>query len=481
MTFAGSDRRLRWFSRIIRAAVVGAIVVVSIAIAFWLIATRPAIDRAPPTEHARSVTAILAERRPVARLWQGHGAARPRDAADVAAEVAGVVQVRPEGIEAGARVRAGDVIVRLDDADYANQLEAAQQSVAALTAQRATLEAEQAQLDSQIVQIQEQIDVTEEEIRRWGEARASGAASEIEQLRLRGTLAGLREALAALTGQLSQIPSRRERIEAEIGAQRNSANTAQRNLERTRIIAPLDGYLQSVNVDVGEFVAVGTPVARIVDLSRIEIPIRIGASAFGRIRVGDQVDLRAPGPTQDRWTGRIARIAPEVDEARTLTVFVEVDQSAPASLDAAADSVTAAAHSRSASPLLLPGRFVVAAIRSADPEPLFLVPRFAVRDDRVLVAVNGRDVPRIAARQVEVLFHLEGEYPELDPGVREWAAIASGINEGDLVVTSNIDELEPGEAVAVRDVGERASTSEAAAGGDASPESLAEPERGRGG
>lgn len=477
MTSAGSDQRLRWFSRIIRAGVVVAILLVGVALAGWLVASKPEIDRAPPIERARAVTAVVAQRQPVARLWQGHGSARPRDAADIAAEVVGIVMDRPAGIEAGARVKAGDLIIRLDDADYANQLEAARQSVAALTTQLATLDAEQTQLQAQIAQTQEQIDLTEEELRRWAEAHASGAASSIEQLRLRGTLAGLREALAALNGQLGQLPSRREGLQAEIGAQQNQALTARHNVERTSITAPIDGYIQSIDVDIGEFVAVGTPVARLVDLARLEVPVRVGASAFGRIRIGDAVELRAPGPTQDSWTGRIARIAPEVDETRTLTVFVEVDQPGDCRLDDAARGGVSAAPTagQPASPLLLPGRFVVATIRSAVPEPLFLVPRFAIRDDRVLVAVNGRDVPRIAAKQVEVLFHLEGEYPDLDPGVREWAAIAEGLDVGDLVVTSNIDELEPGAAVAVRGVGATRGVAAEVSAGDAKPD------RGRGG
>lgn len=505
MTSEGSDQRLRWLSRIVRAVVGAAILLIAVVITVWLVATKPAIDRSAPTEDARAVTAVVAERRPVARLWRGHGAARARDAANVAAEVAGVVAARPEGVEAGARVSAGDVIVRLDDADYANQLEAAQQAVAALTAQLSTLEAEEAQIAAQTAQIQEQIDITEEEIRRWAEAQASGAASGIEQLRLRGTLASLREALAALAGQTNQIPSRRERIEAEIGAQQNEALTALHNLERTRITAPIDGYLQSVDIDVGEFVAAGTPIARIVDLARIEIPVRVGASAFGRIRIGDEVEVSAPGPTQDSWSGRIARIAPEIDETRTLTVFLEVDQPGDWRLRAAADDTVAPdsaslrAPAGAPSPPLLPGRFVIASIRSAEPESLFLVPRFAVRDDRVFVAANGQEgaplaalgpPARIAARQVEVLFHIQGEYPELDPGVREWAVIGDGLLEGDLVVTSNLDELEPGAAVAVRDTAKvspparpplPAPADGARARDGVDPEALGDPEKDSGG
>jgi RND family efflux transporter MFP subunit len=63
-------------------------------------------------------------------------------------------------------------------------------------------------------------------------------------------------------------------------------DTARRNLEDARIQAPFDGTVDSIDVSVGDFVSPGTPVATMVDLSRVRIFGGVTAREAARLRSG---------------------------------------------------------------------------------------------------------------------------------------------------------------------------------------------------
>ena len=63
-------------------------------------------------------------------------------------------------------------------------------------------------------------------------------------------------------------------------------DTARRNLADTRISAPFAGSVDSIAVDVGDFVSAGTPVAVLVDLARVRIMGSVTAGEAARLIPG---------------------------------------------------------------------------------------------------------------------------------------------------------------------------------------------------
>jgi multidrug efflux pump subunit AcrA (membrane-fusion protein) len=153
-----------------------------------------------------------------------------------------------------------------------------------------------------------------------------------------------------------------------------------------------------------------TRVARIVDPTRIVVPIRLPSSARESISIGDDVSLRAGGSINRVWIGEVSRISPVDDvSTRTMTVFVE-----PQGLgDAKASKIA-------------PGTFVSAAVVSAETKPRFVVPQSAVRNERVWY-VDEND--RVASMKVEVEFPLESSN-----GSERMLVLRSLLPEGALVV-----------------------------------------------
>ena len=241
--------------------------------------------------------------------------------------------------------------------------------------------------------------------------------------RLRRQLTDFRRQETELQRQLDLIPARRARLAAQLLQEQAAERLALLNVERTEVRAPIDGVIQEVLVDDGERVAPGQTVARIVDLSRIEIPVRAPLGASSRLRAGDDVRLSTGGLDPATWAGTIERVAPEASSTtRTVTVFVIVEQD----------------PSQSTAQTLRPGQYLGAQLSSAQREQRIVLPRSAIIDDRVTL-LDENDAVRYA--DVRILYHLEGTFPGMHPTETQWTAVAGPVGAGDRVVTDGLDAL----------------------------------------
>ena len=126
-----------------------------------------------------------------------------------------------------------------------------------------------------------------------------------------------------------------------------------------------------------------------------------------------------------------------------MTLFIEIDQSG-------------LAGSRGEG-LLRPGQFVLGRVSASESQPRILIPRRAIVDDRVFVArrvEGGEGLATAEPVSVKVLFSRRGQYPGLSPDDTEWAVVrvGGGLNEGDEIISSNLDQLRAGMSVDPRDV-----------------------------
>ncbi|MEM7622137.1 MAG: HlyD family efflux transporter periplasmic adaptor subunit [Planctomycetota bacterium] len=473
------------------------IIVLAIAVAIFqgLVLTRPSAAQSTDREAPVIIEALRVTRVPVPVVWQGYGTARPLDAANIAAEVSGRVVERPPGVEPGSKVNRGDLLIRIDPTVFESRRDSVLRQIDALLADRSAIETEQTSLREQVTLTEEQIDATRRDLERAREAftMGSGSQSEIDQ-RLQSLQREL-VALEALRERLARIPARQASLDAQTASRRADLRLAEYDLERTEVRAPFAGTLQSVSPEPGEFIREGATVARVVDLSRIEIPVILPVSAAPTLAPGDTAVLRPDGPARSAWRGQIARVAPEADASlRSITVFVEVEQDA-AALAGSAD-------------LLKPGTFLTAEILSSRVEPALVIPRRVISIDRVLVAEpiaadvlermaaptgNGSlpriDITKAAAptrireAAVNVERSLETPLPSVLAGERQWAVLTEprtqpagalpgqGLREGDLVLLSQLPSLRPDVVVDVRIVGDEpvdAAASATGPDGDAS-------------
>lgn len=439
-------------SRIVRVALRG-IVAIALLLAAggfmsFMINSKPTPPKSEGNTASKIVRVMSATPIDTRRRFEGFGTARAKRAADITAEIDARVVERPANIDPGVRVKGptnqaqGTLLAKLDQRDFTDSEDAIRRRIDALQAQIDGITVEQESLQARLSLAQEAVRLAELDIERLRDAIGSGVENPTELDRQLQQLTVTKRDAARISESLLLLPTREAALQSQLAEQRATLRTATLNIERTQITAPFDGMLQTVQFELGERVSRGQVVARLVDLSVIEIPIRLPASAALDLKPGVPVTLideRADGSRG--WTGTIARLAPEIDAStRTLLAFVEVAQEpimGPASL--------------------LPGTFVHAVVDGSSTESRLVIPRASIADDRVWI-VN--DQGALEFRAARPLFPIDGSYPDLDPLETDWIAIDPTyrgsqdipvLKQRDRVVLNPSQDLRSGKVVRTQD------------------------------
>jgi multidrug resistance efflux pump len=380
-----------------------------------LVRTRPLPSSSSAAVSAPRVQVMRADPVAVRRRWTGYGTARAMDSADIPARVTATVVLLPPEIQAGAEVNEGDVIARLDDSDFARQVEIAENNIADIDAQLTRLLIEKASWEERVKLAAEEVELSRAEYERVQAAEQRGAANPREVDSARQSLIQVVRAEVIAREERDKVAPRESGLKAMRLAQEATRRIARQDVERCEIVSPIEGVLQLVDVEVGENLASGQRLARVVSLRRIEVPLRLPASARGRVGPGDDVRLDASDRSGLSWEAVISRISPADDErTRTLSCYVEVDQDprAPTALP--------------------PGKFVRGTVLQREPEERTVVPRRALQGSRLLLVEHGavRSVP------AEIAFQVEAEFEQLGLPDRQWVVLAEPLDPGTLVVVT---------------------------------------------
>ncbi|MEN0019285.1 MAG: efflux RND transporter periplasmic adaptor subunit [Planctomycetota bacterium] len=401
-----------------------------------------------PARTAREISPPIVETAPVRmlvlpRVWEGFGTARAMEAAELRAQVEARVTERPATTEPGLEVTAGQLLLQLDTTDFAAAVTSAEQRVAAARAEADGLEIEAGAIDDQVNIAVAELDLEERLLQREQDALEGGAGSTVAVERTMANVRRVERTLSALQERERMVGPRRMSLNATVADLEAELKRAQANLDRTTIASPIDGVIQRVDIEAGELARIGAVLARVVDLSRVEVPLRLPISADGLIEPDSSVELREDGPSPRSWAGTVSRIAPEADaDTRTMTVFVEVVQ----------DPTTDADR------LLRPGQFVIGRIETTDGVARPVVPRRALQGDRLFIAEPARrdeagNVFEARRVEVRVAHTLERSLPDIDPRESQWTVLSDlppqlqaelTDRDGVEIVLSNLNDLEDG-------------------------------------
>jgi RND family efflux transporter MFP subunit len=97
------------------------------------------------------------------------------------------------------------------------------------------------------------------------------------------------------------------------------------NLQHTSVASPVDGYVGKRNVDPGAMVNTNTAIASVVDISRLRLVVNVVEKDLRLVNAGDVADVEVDAFPGEKFSGKIARVAPVLDPAtRTATMEVEI-------------------------------------------------------------------------------------------------------------------------------------------------------------
>jgi multidrug resistance efflux pump len=174
------------------------------------------------------------------------------DSIDVSSNIAG--KVAEVSTDLGKKVKAGDVVARLDTADLQNKVDEAQSAVGA--AQSSLSNAQN--------------------------AAAPDAAS--------------------VSGYQSQLSQAKAQLKS-----------CQEELDSAVIKAPISGVVSSRNVNVGDMVTEGKPIISIVNTNNLYVNAYAPPRILSQIKVGQDVIVKIPDVSEDEFSGKIAVVNSKLD------------------------------------------------------------------------------------------------------------------------------------------------------------------------
>jgi len=421
---AEANQTIRWITRFTAGTI---IVLLSVLFMSMLVMTAPQAEISDEIRPARSVIVLESTQQEVRRQFEGYGVADALQHADVPARVTSTVTELPRSSRAGNSVSAGQLLVQLDDSDFIHERTIANQQIADIESQLASLSLEQQASDDRLVLSEEEVQIAQRDFERIQEAASRDAAPPREVDQMRQALIGKQSALITARQQADQLRTQRTQLLARQRSEEASLRLAQQRIDRCRITSPLNGFIESVDVKVGESLTSGSRVARVVDPTTIEVPLRLSAAVRNELGIGDTVTLNATGSTEMAWDGMVSRIAPEDDPTtRTTTVYVELEQ------------VIGDEH------YLAPGMFLRGEVRSSLGVRSWVVPRRSVLNDRLLMVRDGL----IQSMPVQVSYAVNLSVDESGLPDRDWLVLETPMQEGDLIVVTPTRSLTDGLPVA---------------------------------
>jgi multidrug resistance efflux pump len=430
------SRLIAWSTRFLVAL---AVLAAGLAIYVALVRTAPRV-REDDTQRALPRVAVFTPKlTPVQRQWQGYGTTRAYQAVDVPARVSSTVLEIPRDIRDGLPVTAGQVLMRLDPSDFQRQDEAARFRLEEIQAQLEALEVERERMETRLVIEQEDVDLAGEDLARAQQLFEREAETRQRVSNARRDMIAAKRALFTTQEALALVPARRRRLEATRRTLEAERQQAELNLRRCTITSPITGIIQILEGDEGENVSAGQRVARVVDLRRIEVPLRLPVSARRYTAIGDRLLIESASNVRRTWEGTVVRIAPEDDPAaRTMTVFAEIDQ----------EQASREFAGRGGRDLLYPGAFVLGTVTVEAGQPRWVVPRRALREGRIQYVEDGV----LRSRPVRVDFTIQQELPGLGLDDDQWAVLDDDLSALQHVLVAASAVLRDGQAVEPLDV-----------------------------
>lgn len=218
-------------------------------------------------------------------------------------------------VKEGDAVKAGQLLVVLDDTDARAQAARAQ---AQLTGAQADLNAsehggnqeEVLNVEAQLVKARTDRDSAERNLAALKQLEGQGAASAGEVLEAQNALARADAQLNFLKQKQTKRYSNQEldRVKAQRTEAQATYDAAQNVLAKSNVRAPFDGIVYSLPVKQGSFVAAGDLLLQLADLRKVMVRAFVDEPDVGRLAPGDPIEVTWDAVPGRIWRSRVTAI-----------------------------------------------------------------------------------------------------------------------------------------------------------------------------
>lgn len=261
--------------------------------------------------------------------WIGNAVVQTTNDAYVRAELTRLAsrvsgEVLTVGVTDFQRVKAGDLLIQIDPADYEAQVA---QSAAAVAAAQAALDnlanqvelqyatiaqAQAARLSAEALEVEAQ---QEQERQQSLSQTESGTRQRYEQAvagyaKAQADVRASRAVIAAQQHQLEVLQGTKKQRAADVEAAKAALASAKLKLGYTRISAPFDGVVGERQVQPGDYVNIGTNLINVVPLPKVYVIANYKETQLTHVAPGQPVEINVDSFPREKLRGRVERIAP---------------------------------------------------------------------------------------------------------------------------------------------------------------------------
>ena len=274
-----------------------------------VLAVIPVFTRPGPLK----VRATTVERGPIRSLISTNGKAEPIQNFEAHAPVA--TTVKRLFIKEGDRVRRGQLLLQLDDADLRSQAARAQAQIKAAQASEADITTggtreEMLTLDAQLTKARSERNAARRNVDAYRRLQRQGAASAGEVKQAEDTLQRAQADLTLLERKKKDRYSQPE--VAKVQAQGSEAQAAYEAAEDARakssVRAPFDGIVYALPVKQGAYVQVGDLLLQEGDLSRMLVRTFVDEPDIGRLATGQKIEVTWDALPGRIWKGAVSTV-----------------------------------------------------------------------------------------------------------------------------------------------------------------------------
>ncbi len=217
-------------------------------------------------------------------------------------------------VEVGQKVKAGDMLVRMDDAEAVSRLATAKATARTAEANLRDLEQggsqdERAVLGGDLSRAQMQQQQAIKDLAALKQLQQKGAASASEVVAAEQRLQSANASLDLLKTRTTQRygTSDLARAQAQVDEATASVVAAQSSLAGVNIRSPLAGTVYSIPVSTYDFVQAGEDLMDVADLNRIQVRAYFDEPEIGKLAVGQAVKIVWDAKPDLTWHGHISR------------------------------------------------------------------------------------------------------------------------------------------------------------------------------
>lgn len=400
-------------------------------------------SREQPAPREITVPPPLVETVPVSETQGGldldaDGVVVPFRSITLSAEVDGRVVEKSDDFRAGRTVKAGQLLLRIDPANYELQVARLERERDQALASLEELEVQIENTESSIALAKEDVALAQSEYQRVQGLERRGVSTQQALDAARSAELASRTALVKLENEKRLFTAQRNRLEQAVKLAEAQLAQAKLDLGRTELRAPADGVIVSVDAEEDSYLRKGDVVAEFEDTSAAEVRTNLEMRAIAWMRANMPADARQQmGPYElprvpvtvtyevwgnaYSWSGVLDRYDGSGVDERTRTIPCRVLISDPRSVSLRSGSPDLPVAAPSA---LMRGMYVKIQLHTMPNEPLLSVPDTAVRPGNMVWAVR-------------------------DGKLQSFNLPAARVTRGAVLVAPQVTELRPSDKVVV--------------------------------